>query len=570
MVNSKNLTKFTLVFLTTFLSITVFARNPLAPDFSLRTKVESNELKVIATPPPGHHFNKKAPMYLECKSPTKKRFQPKVAGETEVLFEIPCPSSPEFQVTLYLCDDKQSFCEDHKVTGTWDMEHFLGKLPKEEPKAPAKKTQRSDNKLKYNKNGFILNDAVLALQIAKKEKKPLLIDFYGIWCPPCNELEEKVFATQAFRKKTACFVKLQLDADMESSWDLKDRYHVGGYPTVIFASEDGDEIDRIVGFRRLNEFLSVTEDAFNNKALPLAKLKETAEQGDKTAAKKVGKILIERKDFKAALTYLSKLEGKSEDLFRAQVGLLEIEKGNSEKEAQAKLIEVLKEAISTYATSPVSIEFLSKLADVYEDQKNTQHQKEANIKLIRLAEELLKKPESLKGFDITVTDLETTVASTYEEIGDKAKAKEAWKKAAVSYRKKLKNGDERSSNLELAYCLYKSNDFEGANSIYERFQKKYPKEFTFYYGQANMLFNTGKLELAQAVAEKALKYSYGDNRLRAAALLGNILASLGKSKEALELINGTLTAIPTPPQKEIRTHRYLKALQDLRKKFEKG
>ena len=108
-----------------------------------------------------------------------------------------------------------------------------------------------------------------ALAAAKKANKPLLVDFFGIWCPPCNELDELVFSHPAFLEAVKRFVFVKLDADASTSWKAKDRYKVGGYPTVLFLKPNGDEVERIVGFRPLRDFLQTMERARQRKALTL-------------------------------------------------------------------------------------------------------------------------------------------------------------------------------------------------------------------------------------------------------------------------------------------------------------
>ena len=46
-----------------------------------------------------------------------------------------------------------------------------------------------------------------------------------------------------------------------SSWEMKDRYAVGSYPTVIAARPDGTALDRIVGYPGEDAFLSWLVDA---------------------------------------------------------------------------------------------------------------------------------------------------------------------------------------------------------------------------------------------------------------------------------------------------------------------
>src|ERR1700735_4565692 len=92
---------------------------------------------------------------------------------------------------------------------------------------------------------------------ARKEGKPVLIDFFGIWCPPCNELDETVFETAGFLTKAKAFVLLRVDADAKQSWKLKHRYKIGGYPTIVFTNPSGKEIYRFVGYRSAKETLGV-------------------------------------------------------------------------------------------------------------------------------------------------------------------------------------------------------------------------------------------------------------------------------------------------------------------------
>ena len=108
----------------------------------------------------------------------------------------------------------------------------------------------------------------------------MVIDFFGIWCPPCNELDEQVFSQKSFAHSSSRFVRLKLDVDSPISWELKSKYHVTGYPTVVFASADGDEISRIIGFRALQDFLAEMDDGVERaKCAALAKLEAQSRRG---------------------------------------------------------------------------------------------------------------------------------------------------------------------------------------------------------------------------------------------------------------------------------------------------
>ena len=150
-----------------------------------------------------------------------------------------------------------------------------------------KTTQKSV--AKKNAHGFWVNEEDEALKEATKLKKPILIDFFGIWCPPCNQLDELVFSQAEFKQAAKKFVLLKMDADNEKSWVLKSKYNVGGYPTIIMAQvEDhqaGNEIDRIVGYYPTNVITAKMNEALNsdgksNQEKIMALIKKSIEQAD--------------------------------------------------------------------------------------------------------------------------------------------------------------------------------------------------------------------------------------------------------------------------------------------------
>src|SRR4051812_3386280 len=85
---------------------------------------------------------------------------------------------------------------------------------------------------------------------------------------------------------------------------------------------------------------------------------------------------------------------------------------------------------------------------------------------------------------------------------------------AEAYSKKVHSPTERGYQLELAYALGKSGDYDAADKIFSRLEKAYPEEFTFFFAHAGMKQRQGRISEAEKLASEALRYSYGDNRLR--------------------------------------------------------
>jgi len=100
------------------------------------------------------------------------------------------------------------------------------------------------------------------LQIAREEKKPVILDFYADWCIPCHELDQFTYSNPDVIRALEGFYKIKVDLtnpDSSKSSELIDRFHVQGVPTVIFVGPDGNEAAdaRIPGFATPEEFLSV-------------------------------------------------------------------------------------------------------------------------------------------------------------------------------------------------------------------------------------------------------------------------------------------------------------------------
>ena len=98
-----------------------------------------------------------------------------------------------------------------------------------------------------------------AVAQAKKDGKMLLLDFTGSdWCGYCIKLHEEVFSKPEFATwANAKFVCVELDypahkklADdvKKQNDDMKTKYAIRGYPTIIILSSDEKELTRSVGF----------------------------------------------------------------------------------------------------------------------------------------------------------------------------------------------------------------------------------------------------------------------------------------------------------------------------------
>lgn len=98
-----------------------------------------------------------------------------------------------------------------------------------------------------------------AIEQAKKEKKLVVAHFTGSdWCGFCIKQEKEVFSQEEFinyAKDNLVMVmidfpnKKKLPEDLaKANNELKDKYGVRGYPTLVFINGEGKEVGRKIGY----------------------------------------------------------------------------------------------------------------------------------------------------------------------------------------------------------------------------------------------------------------------------------------------------------------------------------
>jgi thiol:disulfide interchange protein DsbD len=84
-----------------------------------------------------------------------------------------------------------------------------------------------------------------ALAAARRDCRPVMIDFGAEWCIACKELDKLVYVDPAVVAEARRFVNIKVDATDETPAlnELQKRYGVVGLPTVVFIDKTGRYLD---------------------------------------------------------------------------------------------------------------------------------------------------------------------------------------------------------------------------------------------------------------------------------------------------------------------------------------
>lgn len=516
----------------------------------LLNKYVINEM-IDIRPIEGHHFNLKANNNCNLTKPQTLK-----AEFMQCQFAEP----GKYKVNTYICDDKESFCKLEKidvlVSAPRGYEKALRKrvssnilyVPKAEVKAPP---------------GFIKNRDKFAIEEAKKKNQPLLIVFAAQWCPACNMLDENVFQNKKFQDESKNVVKLILDVDSDISWDLKEKFKIGGYPTTVLATSTLNEVGRFVGYRTETATVNWLKSQLALKDNPIELVVSKLQNG----------AALEKDVIRLAQWQLDRDEPET-----AKVTLLKHESAEAKKLtliADYKIYEKDKK-------DKESAEALIKLID--DHAKDIQVSSWASALANKDLEALKKRIEKVKenvlvwasGTDIDATEftraeLYYNLGEVYAALEDSLQSRKSFASCAEEYNKISQESHlkvPRGAQMERAFCLTRAGMTQEALRVFESLAKVYKDEFAFNYYYAKTLFDDGQTDKAYAYAKSAYNGSYGDNMIRAAILKAQIEIEKKDLKNAEATVTTTLNKVYLPATTQIRSHRYVASLKGVLAKIE--
>ncbi len=378
------------------------------------------------------------------------------------------------------------------------------------------------------------HDLDAALAEARAAGKRVLIDFSAVWCPPCNALAAEILHDPADAGLLQDVVLVEVDVDDHASWPVKDRYAVGGYPTVVLVEPDGAEVDRLVGYEGEAHFGAWLRGADDRPSLSALPAPETLEPAAAAAlAIRLGAL---GRTLDAA-AFLARAEAGAPEPDLAIARLLVDE----DADAARWLID----------HAPLEPRWLWSAYGL------AQGDPALGAALLTAARRAAPTAEPMLASDLLYVQA---------KLGPPEAAPGLFGAAAVLLQSTL-TGDparDRAHWTALADLRAEAGDVDGAVALLLEAETRYPDEMTFPYALAGILLAAGDPHGAVAAAQRARAVAFGDNALRVDNRLAQALHATGQTDHALAVVEAALATPAPPPGLDVRTPRYRKALEATR------
>jgi thiol-disulfide isomerase/thioredoxin len=100
------------------------------------------------------------------------------------------------------------------------------------------------------------------LQRAQRENKPIFVDVYTDWCPPCKRMDKEVLPLpEVGDAYNGSFINYKLNAEKGEGIAISKQYEVQSFPSYLYLSPEGVLLARVVDYQEAARFIDHAHEA---------------------------------------------------------------------------------------------------------------------------------------------------------------------------------------------------------------------------------------------------------------------------------------------------------------------
>ena len=236
--------------------------------------------------------------------------------------------------------------------------------------------------------------------------KLAMVEFSTDWCIWCKRLAKDTWPNQAVVDfADQHLIPIEVDAEKGDGIELAKKYHIGGYPTMVFVNADGEEVDRIIGYLPADDMLKeLTRITDGVDTYPALKAQMEAKPDDAALLVKFAQKTEDAQGLSGALPLWTKLSTlATADADQMSLGAYKIaqNKANETQDPAA-----LKDYLKAYPDTKYVPDVYNSISRIYRKKKDTAGEAGALKEYVEIMEKHNEaSPEIYNGYAWRMTEL---------------------------------------------------------------------------------------------------------------------------------------------------------------------
>jgi tetratricopeptide (TPR) repeat protein len=402
------------------------------------------------------------------------------------------------------------------------------------------------------------------LVAGKAAHEPRLVDFSALWCHACWWMKTNVMKGPQWNALLRRVVYVDSDTDLADGAQWMEKLHVPGLPTYVVMDSDGNELGRIVGEAKAEEFYPKLAHMVGG-ADTLDSIKAKALKGNPDDVAKVLEAFGARNDREAALDWYQSLPNALQaNAYQYPKVVLNLESMRMDEDKHKLTGEKNEAAKEKYAKSCIThgqralaaspeyddlVQLIDGLSDCSDGMDSKQRHDILDSSLTKAtglldAEKLSKRPLPPGTREAVIY-----VAETYRSLGDQPARAAIYQRGISAYRKQMDEGHggldlkkDRSAADDL-YALYRfSEQTDQVRSLLKQLAESYGDDCNYALAYGALLVKENHADQALPYLERAAYSAHGRYVLRVATQRAKALISLSRRSEAEKVAAEALRA----------------------------